>query len=298
MTRNTTLLITLLATIALVAVMLIVNMFIPTNDKGDLMLNSFKDTTTALAFISGAAVGIERLLEAFWTFMGGVVGTYWPLNVINKQVETLVTDLDSALKPFHEDALKNIQALKAAGNKTADELKKLNDAENEIGNLKARFDEIKNLAPDNQRVQLLTAAASQNVAVLQEKFGDFLDDADRVKTVANTAINGVQDFLSSFKDNPGRRLISIYFGAILGVIVAGLFGLDLFGAASGDAAVHGRWSVLLTGVIIGLGSNPTHEVIRAIQEFKKTQKGGNISQPDLPAKPVEPAKPDVPAKPV
>jgi hypothetical protein len=284
MTPRTTFVIALLATVALVIVMLIVNSYIPTDSSGRLILNAFKDAATTLAFIGGAAMGIERVLEGFWTVMGGVVGTYWPLNVINKQVETLVADLDGALKPFHEEALKKIQTLKSAGDKTEEELKRLNEAENEIGKLKARFDEIKNLAPDNERVQLLTAAASQNVAVLQQKFGDLLTDADRATKVAKTAIGGLQDFLSTFKDNPGRRLISIYFGTILGVVVAGFFGLDLFGAASGSASTHGRWSVLLTGVIIGLGSNPTHEVIRAIQEFKKGQKGENISQPDLPPK--------------
>jgi hypothetical protein len=294
MTRNTTLLIALLATLVLVGVMILVaEVIVPTDSKGTVVLNSFKDAATTLAFIGGAAMGIERVLEAFWTFMGGVVGTYWPLNVINKQVQTLVVDLDSALKPFHEEALKKIAALKNASTTTATELERLNKAEHEIGALKARFDEIKKLAPDNQRVQLLTAAASQNVAFLQEKFADLLTDADRATKVANTAIGGLQDFLATFKDNPGRRLISIYLGAILGLLVAGFFGLDVFAAATksvspattDSVSMCPRFMVLLTGVIIGLGSNPTHEVIRAVQEFKKGQKGENTSKPDLPSKP-------------
>jgi hypothetical protein len=43
--------------------------------------------------------------------------------------------------------------------------------------------------------------------------------------------------------------------------------------------------VILTGLIIGLGSGPTHEVIRAVQEYKKSRKGDNISRPDLPSEP-------------
>ena len=294
MTRTTTLLIALLATLVLVGVMILVaEVIVPTDPTGTVVLNSFKDATTTLAFIGGAAVGIERVLEAFWTFMGGVAGTYWPINVINKQVQTMVVDLDSALKPFHEEALKKIAALKNASTTTATELERLNKAENEIGALKARFDDIKKLAPDNQRVQLLTAAASQNVAFLQEKFADLLTDADRASKVANTAIGGLQDFLATFKDNPGRRLISIYLGAILGLLVAGFFGLDVFAAATksvttvatGSVSTCPRFMVLLTGVIIGLGSNPTHEVIRAVQEFKKGQKGENTSKPELPSKP-------------
>jgi hypothetical protein len=34
--------------------------------------------------------------------------------------------------------------------------------------------------------------------------------------------------------------------------------------------------------MIGLGSGPTHEVIRAIQEYKKNRKGENTAKPDLP----------------
>jgi len=129
---------------------------------------------------------------------------------------------------------------------------------------------------------------------LQEKFADLLTDADRATKVANTAIGGLQDFLATFKDNPGRRLISIYLGAILGLLVAGFFGLDVFAAATrsvstattASVSTCPRFMVLLTGVIIGLGSNPTHEVIRAVQEFKKGQKGENTSKPNLPSKPV------------
>jgi hypothetical protein len=277
MTRKSTLLITLIATLVLVAVALIVRGIIPLDPAGKAV--TFNNPTTALAFIGGAAMGIERVLEAFWTFMGGVVGTYWPLNAINKQVQTLVGDLDSALKPFHEQALAKIDELRKAGTQTKEEL---DEAQNEIGKLKARFDEIKKLAPDNQRVQLLTAAASQNVNFLKEKFAFVLTNAGQATAVANTAIGGLQDFLATFKDNPGRRLISIYFGAILGLIVAGFFGLDVFAAASNSPSKHPELMVLLTGIIIGLGSNPTHEVIRAIQEFKKGQKGENTAQPDLP----------------
>jgi hypothetical protein len=30
--------------------------------------------------------------------------------------------------------------------------------------------------------------------------------------------------------------------------------------------------VAITGLVVGLGSGPTHEVIRAIQQYKETQK--------------------------
>jgi hypothetical protein len=35
-------------------------------------------------------------------------------------------------------------------------------------------------------------------------------------------------------------------------------------------------------MIIGLGSSPTHEIIRAVQEYKKNRKGENTAKPDQP----------------
>jgi hypothetical protein len=48
--------------------------------------------------------------------------------------------------------------------------------------------------------------------------------------VSGTALLPMQNFLSSFKDNQGRRLISIFLGAMLGLILVGVFGLDVFQA--------------------------------------------------------------------
>lgn len=109
--------------------------------------------------------------------------------------------------------------------------------------------------------------------------------------VAIKALGGLSDFVASFADNPGRRLISLGLASILGLIVAGAFRLDIFNAilapASGNAPVplHSAdhlWflpiaysiypGVILTGFLLGLGSAPTHEVIRVLQEYKNSQK--------------------------
>jgi hypothetical protein len=86
------------------------------------------------------------------------------------------------------------------------------------------------------------------------------------------------DVVATFKDNPGRRLISIYVGAVFGLLVSGMLSLDLFAAAlqRPTATIGPSWlphlGIVLTGLVMGLGSNPTHEVIRAVQEFKKSLK--------------------------
>lgn len=65
-------------------------------------------------------------------------------------------------------------------------------------------------------IHALPLTASQNVNYFYKKYGNIVSDVDTASNIANTAIDGLQNFLSTFKDNPGRRLISIYMGAVLG----------------------------------------------------------------------------------
>jgi hypothetical protein len=160
-------------------------------------------------------------------------------------------ELDNSLEPFHEKAIARINELKQAGGRTKKDLKRLENAPQDIERLKKRFDELRKLAPGNQRVQLLAAAASQNVKYLTEKYGDDLVELKDAATVAYSAIDGLQDFLATFKDNPGRRLISIYMGSIMGLILAGIFGLDVVQATLGSVPYE-KLSIILTGFIIGL----------------------------------------------
>jgi len=108
-----------------------------------------------------------------------------------------------------------------------------------------------------------------------------------------TSISGVTDFLASFKDNPGRRMLSLELGMAAGLAIALFTGVDEFAGVANDnsatqqpnpatqqqatdqaagsvpATVGG---ILFTGLLMGLGSSPTHEVIRVVQEAKKQRK--------------------------
>ncbi|MDQ3900551.1 MAG: hypothetical protein M3319_08930 [Actinomycetota bacterium] len=306
MNRKWTAAIATTATVVLGAVIWLISLIEPTARA------TFPNSAAALTFITAAAVGIERAIEAAWTLVGSLSGSYWPLNVMSRQVDGMVKDLDCAVQPIYEKAQQALREIE--GEETWAQ-----GAIAEIEQFKRRFNELRDLvraAPDNQRVQLLAAAASQNVNYLEQRYRAYLPDRlqalataggqaaageakrlmaiaqayapdfDRAKGTAKEAINGLQDFVASFKDNPGRRLISLYAGALLGLGLAGIFGLDLFQAAlqlPQANVAHPQLDIILTGVIIGLGSNPTHEVIRAIQEYKKNVKGGNISTPDEPS---------------
>ncbi len=74
-------------------------------------------------------------------------------------------------------------------------------------------------------------------------------------------------------------MISLYFGIILGLIVASIFKLNLltlvFTPDKQNPAYLPYLGVLLTGTVMGLGSSPTHEVIQAIQEYKQNKQLAN-----------------------
>lgn len=279
MLGRTTSIIVIVANALLVLAILAVFTYAPPTNAG------FKDATSALAFVGAAAIAIERIIETGWTFMGAAFGTYWPLGAIQKQVGSLVAEMDRSLKPFHDRLKAELDGLAEKGKLSIDEAKR---GKQEIERLESRFDDLSRMTIDNQKVQLLAAAASQNVSHLYGKYKGLVGDMDRASAAAMSAIGGVQSFVVTFKDNPGRRVISMYTGAILGVSVAGAFGLDLFQAVlepGPEGLPYRSLRIVLTGLVIGLGSNPTHEVIRAVQEYKKSQKAENAAKNPLPPAP-------------
>lgn len=273
MTKATLDWITVGATLVLLVTIISVLGFAP------LANNRFADGTAAIAFITGAAVAIERILELVWTFLGGLLGTYWPLNVINKQVDTLIEHLDNTIQPFYKQAEVAFSQLKGQEQFATAQIEPVLA---EIKSLREQFETLRQLTPDNQRTQLLIATAAQHTQYLYGKYSNTLTgqgaaELEQAKQVIDTTIARLQDVLTTFKDNPGRRLISLYLGAVLGLGVAGVFGLDLFQAILGATPATPNLRIVVTGLIIGLGSNPTHEVIRVVQEYKKSQKSANIS---------------------
>jgi hypothetical protein len=239
---------------------------------------------STLTFVTGASVAIERVLEGMWNFLGSRIGTYWPMTSISREVHELENELAHAMLPFHDPVAAGLQAAQSTAAAAPGVLTAF---DNDLARMRQRFDDIRQHAPSNQRMQLLAAASSQSVNYLVTKYDAALPSLRQSVALADTAISGMQDFLATFKDNPGRRLISLYMGALLGLGLAALFQLDVF-AALLDPGTYGHVGpglrIAFTGILIGLGSSPTHEVIQALQQFKQGQKGSNTARPDLPSK--------------
>jgi hypothetical protein len=143
--------------------------------------------------------------------------------------------------------------------------------------------EVQTLAPNNPRARAAAAAAGRGIGYLEGQYPNLQERAQDF----NRAVSQVDEFLNSFNDNPARRLISIYVGALIGLLLAGILGLDLIGATLGEdpfgTGNNQPWwdkflpnlGAAVTGLVMGLGASPTHELIKTLQETKKARKAEN-----------------------
>lgn len=229
-----------------------------------------------LAIITASAIGIERTIEVFWTLVGQLLNGWWPFN----KMFTEVTALEQDVKAQLATASASIDsALKEASEAAKDTKTNLAKAQQEMKKLQGRIAELEKLAPGNQRVSLIAATVNQGVGMIAQ----YQPGIDFNLGLIDQSIAGLTDFAASFKENPARRMINIWAGAMIGMVIAYFVRLDVFFAVLGEVARPAGWwphlGVALTGLIMGLGSNPTHDVIAALQEIKKYRASQNQPGP-------------------
>jgi hypothetical protein len=232
-----------------------------------------------LALVTAGAVAIERILEAFWTLVG-LKNDWWPMSAIKKSVDDFTAGVNKQLANDFANVEGFVKELQKAGKVTADRMTEIKaDIERLRTTTVDNLETLARNAPANQRLQFAAASADRALNFLESKYPEL----QRATFVTGRSLDIAADFVATFKDNPGRRLISISFGAILGLIAAWALGLDAFqaayqappGAVIGGASPQWQWGVALTGLLMGLGATPTHEVIKLVQEVKKSRKTSN-----------------------
>lgn len=146
MTSNRSAWITIICTAALLLMAAIVAQFSPTPNTG------FKDAAAVLSIITVTAVGIERIIEIFWTAIGLLKNSWWPLNQIGSQLDNMLSGLDTYLTPFYTEVENKLQEMIKLGQLTQDQVtaarKALTDTRSQVAQLKS-------LAPDNQTIALI-----------------------------------------------------------------------------------------------------------------------------------------------
>jgi hypothetical protein len=283
----------------------------------------FTDATAAITFITAAAVAIERALEGFWSLVN-LRTPWWPMSAVSSAVaefqeevnEVLAEPLDT-LQGDLEGIVSGLNTATAEGQAAAAALVRYREAAVEA---RRRSTLIEEMAPGNERLTLMSGyvqAAADAAAGVFAASGQAVTDAGVALGKAAAYAGSATDFVAAFRENPARRVLSLSLGTTIGLVVSGLFGLNIFVAAAAAPApdpatetairsasvvpvaegtvepqepslLDGVGGVLLTGLIIGLGSGPTHEVIRLIQESKRSRRqtlsiGSSMETGEVPA---------------
>lgn len=243
--------------------------------------DGFADGATVLAFVTSAAVAIERTIEGFWTLAASRWGGWFPL----KQINTAFASYEAETNKLLKDPLTKVQEvaaqLKAVAGRTPEQVAEIDqlidDVNRQTDRLAAKVKSAEKLAPGSPRFGYMTEVTSDALGTFRaaaSKADQFQDKAGKAITDAAEDIadgcSRVEEFVTSFTDNPARKLASLAAGALLGLAVAGFMGLNLFLAALDKPSdlFAGVGGIMLTGIIIGFGANPTHEVIKALQGRK------------------------------
>lgn len=249
----------------------------------------FGDAGAVLVFAGLAAVAIERIIEGFWIVAEKYAGKFWPFSDAVKRLNDLTEAMNATIKPAIDAASEGIDKTNAQLTEAKNALDQLQNAWN------TEYEQFKKHLPDNQRVEQLSTIGFQAAGLAQQ----FSSKAAVPAAVAQQAVSGAVDFLATFKDNPAKRMVSSVVGVSLGLMMAGVTGLDLLSAALAEPSATATGStlgVLISGIVIGLGSGPTHTVISTLSEIRnsrrtQTQALPNVSAAESPQVVVVPSVP-------
>jgi len=229
---------------------------------------------TVLSIIGAIAVVIERIIEGFWSFMDVLKKYQWPLS--NDLFSTRTSNINNKLTEIVKSAEDGIETLKNGDATAQAKIPVLNSALQELkknySSLTASGGGIRNPGFEN-----FTTATMNSIGVIQKNLPEIENASKDLGTVLADSL----EFIDTFKDNPGRRLFSILLGMCLGLIITLITGLDVFQATLGTQGTNlFSWTTLklgiaLTGIVMGLGSSPTHEVIQLLNEIKTNHANQN-----------------------
>jgi hypothetical protein len=248
----------------------------------------FKDSASVLAFVSLTAVAIERCIEGFFGLMAGRFGQWWPLKAVKLEFDTFEAKTNETLGPVVKQTVDELTAAKDLAGQSQDEVTRIqgliDQVDAEQRRLSGRFaDATTKLVPGSERlarVGEINTAMTTFLHGIHTQTATYTTGAQALLATTGEAADRASAIIASFTDNPARRLASLLLGASLGVLVAAGVGLNLFAATlvgpDGSTrdlpqVVAGTLGVVLTGIVIGLGSAPTHEVVKSLQTYKDSR---------------------------
>jgi len=223
-----------------------------------------------LALVSALAVGIERILEGFWTVVDNLAANpslFFSSDA--KRFQHFAQQLNDVVKAPLDDLSKGLQSADQLASKVQ---KELPGVQSKIGTL---LDSVGSVATsqDPQAWRDGLPAIRKGLVEVHAALGSAEDQAALQGGIAG--LDALSGWVSSLTGNPGRRLLSLIAASLMGLGASWVLGLDVIHAAlgtAGAAAVSALpWGMVATGLVIGLGSNPTHELVKGLQAYKQSK---------------------------
>ena len=238
--------------------------------------------TGVLAVASGAALAIERALELFWNLVDQLAtNPSTPFDGPAKRLAKFATQLGEMVKPAIDEAKRIVDA---ADTKALTAGADFNDLKGRVENLDGQLQAIVGGGDPGPVIESLKDGLDQ----LKSKLAD---PHARASVVAAAAVvQSADELIGRLANDPGRTVMSLLGGATIGILVAGVLGLDVIHAALAappppvntflTSSDLGSWlrqgpsawnlGLIASGLAIGLGSNPLHELVKAIQDYKQS----------------------------
>jgi hypothetical protein len=230
---------------------------------------NIKNSTVAISVIGAIAVGIERIIEAIWSMLSAVGWDKWSYKIfLSTENQNFIDDIKNQLGEFTN---RTQNGLKNTATKIEQVQSDVDNMQTILTNFASNLDEFKTTTILNPKLNTLAENSKKELENLGTKFKDLKTTTDYALRIVNIAT----DFITTFKENPLRRLFSIYLGLLLGLGFAALSGMDVIKATL-ETTIPG--GVVWTGILMGLGSSPTHEVIGILNEIKENRKTSKNEQ--------------------
>jgi hypothetical protein len=226
---------------------------------------SGKEAGAAIALVGSIAVGIERVQELFWSLVDFNVGPGWPFGILTRPIRDLTTQVGSVLPSYFTQANEFLTKTRAEGTLAQEKLASLEadliSAQEQLGKLN------QGLPADSAARGFVSSFTSR-----LQRIQGVLPVGDAVVSTGQGAIDILDNLLAKMQSNPGRRSIGMLAGTILGMIICAVLDVDMLSAIFGATYSGFQLGIVATGILVGLGADPTHQVIRLLEEAKNQLK--------------------------
>lgn len=216
----------------------------------------------ALAAITGGSLVIERIIEFLWTFIDLTAAHGWPTGIPLTRLETA---LDTA-KQVITEAKTLLTEGKAKSNQDIDTL------QSRIKTARGVLVELKTISGGS------FPKATETFTKVDKALNTLSTNVkkDEVTAEFDSALHAIDEMsalVDAVSSNPARRFLSIIIGVCIGLLGAWALGLNVYSAVNpgpdGKPTIEPNVWVAITGLVMGLGSTPTHELISFLQKRKQ-----------------------------